>query len=99
MPPTGPIETRRLALSLFLGTCFTVLAANVSGLFRGAAITPLLADTVNLPGTLFANLFGSPIGGDRVGLWRAMFYLGDLVAYTLIAYIALTVGNARTRRR
>lgn len=95
----GPEEKRRLALSLFLGICATVIAANVAGIFRGAAITPLLADTVNLPGMLFANLFGSPLGGERAGLWRAMFYLGDLLAYTFIVYIALTVGNARIRRR
>lgn len=95
----GPFQQRRLALSLSVGICATVLAANVTSLFRGAAITPLLADTVNLPGMLFASLCGSPLNSERAGLWRAMFYLGDLLAYTFIAYIALTVGNARTRRR
>ena len=90
---------RRLALSFFLGVCLTVVAANVAGMFRGAAITPLLADTVNLPGMLFANFWGSPLDGERAGMWRAMFYLGDLIAYTFIAYIALIVGNGRTPHR
>lgn len=95
----GPVERQRLALSLFFGTCLTVMAANLSGMFRGASITPLLSDTANLPGMLFASVCGSPVGGERLGGWRVMFYLGDLLAYTFFAYIALTVGNARTRRR
>ena len=94
----GPIEQRRLAFSIFLGLCLTVLAANVAGLFRGADITPMLTEVLNLPGMLFASLLGSPLGRERVGLWRAMFYLGNLFAYTFIAYIALTVGNSRIPR-
>ena len=96
---SDPFRQRRFALSLLLGFCLTLLAANVTDLFRGADITPLLADTVNLPGMLFASLCGSPLGGERIGLWRAMFYLGNLIAYSFIVYIALTVGNARTRHR
>lgn len=94
---SDPFQQRRFALSLFLGICLTVLAGNVAGLFRGAAITPLLADTVNLPGMLFASLCGSPLGGERIGLWRTLFYLGNLIAYTFLAYIALAVGDTRTR--
>ena len=89
---------RRLAFSLFLGLCLTVLAANTAGLFRGADITPMLTEVLNLPGMLFASLLGSPLGHERAGMWRVMFYLGDLIAYTFIAYIALTVGNSRIPR-
>ncbi len=95
----GSVENRRLVLSLFLGICITLIVANVDSLFHGAAITPLLADTVNLPGMLFASLCGSPLGAERLGGWRAMFYLGDILAYTFIAFIALSVGNARIRQR
>ena len=95
----GTVERRRLAFSLFLGVCFTLIAANVGTIFRGASITPLLADTVNLPGMLFASLWGSPVGGERLGNWRTMFYLGDILAYTFILFIALSVGNARIRHR
>ena len=99
MPWMGPFEQRRLAFSLSLGLCLTILAANVAGLFRGADITPMLTEILNLPGMLFASLFGSPLGGERVGLRGITFYLGNLIAYTFMAYIALAVGNARTRRR
>lgn len=99
MPVMGPFEQRRLALSLSLGLCLTILGANVAALFRGAAITPMLTEVLNLPGMFFASLFGSPLGGERVGLWRVMFYLGNLVAYTFIAYVALAVGNTRAHRR
>ena len=95
----GPIETRRLALSLFLGLCVTLLAVNVAGLFHGATITPLLDDTVNLPGTLFANFCGSPPEGERPGLWRAVFFLGALIAYTFFPYSPPIVAFSRTRRR
>ena len=95
----GSIEQRRFALSLLLGLCVTLITVNVGSLFRGATLTPLLADTVNLPGMLFASLCGSPLNGERIGVWRTMFFLGDLLAYSFIAYIALSVGDARVRRR
>ena len=97
MPMRQTPEVQRFVLSLFLGLCLTLIAANMDTIFRGASLTPLLSDTANLPGMLFANLFGSPVIGGRVGVWAAMFYLGDFVAYTFVCYIALTVGGSRVR--
>ena len=95
----GSVQTRRLVLSLFLGLCITLITVNIGGIFRGAALTPLLDDTVNLPGMLFATVCGSPLHGERLGLWHDLFFLGDLLTYSFIAFIALSVGNARVRRR
>ncbi len=99
MPMQRTPGMQRFALSLFLGLCLTLLAANMDTIFRGASLTPLLSDTANLPGALFANLFGSPVAGGRAGIWSAMFYLGDLVAYTFVCFIGLSVGNSRVQHR